>query len=245
MIDRIRQSNLELQNTHDKLLQAEKLASLGILAAGVAHEINNPLGGLFNCVDMLEERGEDNDFRQRYLELLKDGLSSIENTVGKLLWMSRKGEKIPQDIEVKQALSDAFGLIKYKLKKSNISYNENIEAGLTVKLDPNDLQQALINLMINAVQSMTEGGILTINAFCKGSKVILEVSDTGEGIEKKDTSRIFDPFYTTKPPGEGTGLGLWLTYEIVSSYGGEITVTSRKKEGTTFSVKFNSECETT
>ncbi len=245
MIDRIRQSNLELQNTHDKLLQAEKLASLGILAAGVAHEINNPLGGLFNCVDMLEERGEDNDFRQRYLELLKDGLSSIENTVGKLLWMSRKGEKIPQDIDVKLALSDAFGLIKYKLKKSNISYNENIEAGLTVKLDPNDLQQALINLMINAVQSMTEGGILTINAFCKGSKVILEVSDTGEGIEKKDTSRIFDPFYTTKPPGEGTGLGLWLTYEIVSSYGGEITVTSRKKEGTTFSVKFNSECETT
>jgi two-component system NtrC family sensor kinase len=245
MINRIRQSNLELQNTHDKLLQAEKLASLGILAAGVAHEINNPLGGLFNCVDMLEERGEDNDFRQRYLELLKDGLSSIENTVGKLLWMSRKGEKIPQDIEVKQALSDAFGLIKYKLKKSNISYNENIEAGLTVKLDPNDLQQALINLMINALQSMTEGGILTINAFCKGSKVIFEVSDTGEGIEKKDTSRIFDPFYTTKPPGEGTGLGLWLTYEIVSSYGGEITVTSRKKEGTTFSVKFNSECETT
>jgi len=244
MIDRIRQSNMELKNTHEKLLQAEKLASLGILTSGVAHEINNPLGGLFNCVDMLEERGEDNDFRQRYLELLKDGLSSIENTVGKLLWMSSKGEKIPQDIAVKQALSDAFGLIKYKLKKSNISYNENIEAGLTVRLDPNDLQQALINLMINAVQSMTEGGILTINAFCKGSKVILEVRDTGEGIEEKDISKIFDPFFTTKPPGEGTGLGLWLTYEIVNSYGGEITVTSRKNEGTTISVKFNSKCET-
>ena len=244
MIDRIRQSNLELQNTHDKLLQAEKLASIGILAAGVAHEINNPLGGLFNCVDMLEERGEDNDFRQRYLELLKDGLSSIENTVGKLLWMSRKGEKKPQEIEVKQALSDALGLIKYKLKKSNISYNENIESGLTVKLDPNDLQQVLINLIINAVQSMAEGGILSISAFCKGSKVILEISDTGKGIEKNDTSKIFDPFYTTKPPGEGTGLGLWLTYEIVRTYGGEISVTSRKNKGTTFSVKFNSECET-
>jgi signal transduction histidine kinase len=97
--------------------------------------------------------------------------------------------------------------------------------------------------MINAVQSMTEGGILTINAFCKGSKVILEVRDTGEGIEKKDISKIFDPFFTTKPPGEGTGLGLWLTYEIVNSYGGEITVTSRKNEGTIISVKFNSKCE--
>jgi signal transduction histidine kinase len=244
MIDRIRQSNLDLKNTHDKLLQAEKLASIGILASGVAHEVNNPLGGLFNCVDMLEERGEDKDFRQRYLHLLKDGLSSIENTVGKLLWMSSKGGKIPQDIDVKQALSDAFRLIEYKLKKSNISYNENIEAGLIVRLDPNDLQQALINLMINAVQSMTEGGILTINAFCKGSKVILEVSDTGEGIKEKEISKIFDPFYTTKQPGEGTGLGLWLTYDIVNSYGGEITVSSSKKEGTTFSVKFNSTCET-
>ncbi len=245
MIDRILLSNLELQSTHEKLLQTEKLASIGILASGVAHEINNPLGGLFNCVDMLEERGADDDFRQRYLELLKDGLSSIENTVGKLLWMSSKGEKIPQDIEVKQALSDALGLVEYKLRKSSISYNKNIEAGLVVRFDPNDLQQVLINLMINAVQSMAEGGILTINAFCKRSKVILEVSDTGQGIEKENISKIFDPFYTTKPPGEGTGLGLWLTYEIVHSYGGDISVASRKNKGTTFSVILNSTCEAT
>ena len=98
--------------------------------------------------------------------------------------------------------------------------------------------------MINAVQSMAEGGILTINAFCKESKVILEISDTGKGIEEKDISKIFDPFYTTKQPGEGTGLGLLLTYDIVNSYDGEITVTSKKNKGTTFSVKFNSECET-
>ena len=92
---------------------------------------------------------------------------------------------------------------------------------------------------------MTEGGILTINAFCKESKVILEVSDTGEGIEENDILKIFDPFYTTKAPGEGTGLGLWLTYEIVHSYGGEISVTSRKNVGATFSVKFDSTCEMT
>jgi two-component system NtrC family sensor kinase len=91
---------------------------------------------------------------------------------------------------------------------------------------------------------MTEGGILTINAFCKGLKVILEVCDTGEGIQKKDISKIFDPFYTTKSPGEGTGLGLWLTYDIVNSYGGEITVTSKKNKGTTFTVKFDNKSET-
>jgi signal transduction histidine kinase len=244
MIDRIRESNIELKETHKKLLQSQKLASIGILAAGVAHEVNNPLGGLFNCVEMLEEKGEDNDFRQRYIDLLKDGLNSIENTVGKLLWMSSKGEKIPQDIEIKQALSDAFGLVEYKLRKSNISYKENIEAGLTVRLDPIDLRQVLINLMINAFQSMTEGGALTINASSKGSKVIIEVNDTGEGIEEKDILKIFDPFYTTKAPGEGTGLGLWLTYDIVNSYDGEITVTSKKNEGTTFSVKFDNKSET-
>jgi signal transduction histidine kinase len=244
MIDRIRESNIELKETHKKLLQSQKLASIGILAAGVAHEVNNPLGGLFNCVEMLEEKGEDNDFRQRYIDLLKDGLNSIENTVGKLLWMSSKGEKIPQDIEIKQALSDAFGLVEYKLRKSNISYKENIEAGLTVRLDPIDLRQVLINLMINAFQSMTEGGALTINASSKGSKVIIEVNDTGEGIEEKDILKIFDPFYTTKAPGEGTGLGLWLTYDIVNSYDGEITVTSKKNEGTTFAVKFDNKSET-
>jgi signal transduction histidine kinase len=244
LIDRIRESNIELTKTHKKLLQSQKLASIGILAAGVAHEVNNPLGGLFNCVDMLEEKGEDKDFRQRYLDMLKDGLSSIENTVGKLLWMSSKGEKMPTDVDVNQALSDAFGLVEYKLKKSNISYKENVEAGLTVRLDPIDLQQALINLMINAVQSMKEGGIMTINAFSRESKVILEVSDTGEGIEDTDILKIFDPFYTTKAPGEGTGLGLWLTYDIVNSYGGEITVTSKKNKGTTFTVKFDSKRET-
>jgi two-component system NtrC family sensor kinase len=158
--------------------------------------------------------------------------------------MSSKGEKMPTDVDVNQALSDAFGLVEYKLKKSNISYKENVEAGLTVRLDPIDLQQALINLMINAVQSMKEGGIMTINAFSRESKVILEVSDTGEGIEDTDILKIFDPFYTTKAPGEGTGLGLWLTYDIVNSYGGEITVTSKKNKGTTFTVKFDSKRET-
>lgn len=245
MIYRIRQSNLELKKTHEKLLQTEKLASLGILVSGVAHEINNPLGGLFNCVDMLEERGEDKNFRQRYLNLLKDGLSSIENTVGKLLWMSGTGEKIPQDIEFKQALSDAFGLVEYKMKKSSIRYIEDIEDGLAVRFDPYDLQQVLINLIINAVQSMPEGGILTIKAFCKRSKVVLEVSDTGEGIGEENISKIFDPFYTTKSPGEGTGLGLWMTYEIVNSYGGDISVASRKNKGTTFLVTLNCTCETT
>jgi signal transduction histidine kinase len=239
MIDRIREANIELNRTHEKLLQSEKLASLGILAAGVAHEVNNPLGGLFNCVHMLEEKGAEGEFRQRYLELLKDGLSRIESTVGKLLWMVRKGEKEPQIIEVKLALAQAYEFVEYMLKKNGVSYKEDVEAGISIKLNPLDLQQVLINLMINAAQSMSNGGTLTINAYCRESKVLLEVCDTGEGIQKDNIRKIFDPFYTTKPPGEGTGLGLWLTYEIVNSYGGEITAHSNSNVGTVITVKFD------
>jgi signal transduction histidine kinase len=239
MIDRIREANIELKKTHDQLLQSEKLASLGILAAGVAHEVNNPLGGLFNCVHMLEEKGEDGEFRQQYLELLQDGLSRIESTVGKLLWMVRKEEKNPQVIEVELALAQAYEFVEYMLKKNGVSYKEDVETGISIKLDPHDLQQVMINLMINSAQSMPNGGTLTINAYCRESKVLLEFCDTGEGIQDENIHKIFDPFYTTKPPGEGTGLGLWLTYEIVNSYDGEITARSNKNMGTIITVKLD------
>jgi signal transduction histidine kinase len=239
MIDRIRESNFELEQTHEKLLQSQKLASLGILASGVAHEINNPLGGMFNCVQMLEQNGDDKDFRQQYLKLIKDGLVRIEDTVGKLLWMSRKQGKNLQTVGIKQTVKDIYPFIEHRIEKKNITYNEHIQDDITVSIDPIDLQQVMINLMINAIQSMKQGGTLSVNAFRNNSKVILEVSDTGDGIEEENLDKIFDPFYTTKRPGEGTGLGLWLTYEIVKNYDGEISVHSKKGKGSTFTIKFN------
>lgn len=239
MIERIRQSNRELQQTHEKLHRSQKLASLGILASGVAHEINNPLGGMFNCIEMLGRMGRDEEFRQRYLRLLKDGLNRIENTVGKLLWMSRKEEKNIQRVTVEEALDDMHGFVEYRMKNGNIDYNARVQNGVAVMIDPYDLQQILINVIINAIQSMQRGGSLSVNAYGHNSNVMLEISDTGMGIDKEDLHHIFDPFYTTKNPGEGTGLGLWLTYEIVKHYGGDITVVSRKGHGTTFTIVLN------
>lgn len=239
MIDRIREANRELKHTHEKLLQSQKLASIGILASGVAHEINNPLGGMFNCVQILEQRGDREHLRIRYLKLIKDGLGRIETTVEKLLWMARKEERNPRVVEIKQSIEDVYGFIEYKMKNNHISYTENLEDGISVFIDPHDLQQVMINLMTNAVQSMKNGGTLGISAYRNKSKIILEVSDTGEGIDEESLNNIFDPFYTTKQPGEGTGLGLWLTYEVVEHYGGEISVQSKKGEGSTFTLKFN------
>jgi two-component system NtrC family sensor kinase len=240
MIERIRESNIELKKTHEKLLQSQKLASLGILVAGVAHEINNPLGGMFNCVDMLEEVGEDKEFRHKYLALIKEGLERIEATVGKLLLTSRKRKRKPQLIEIKQSLKDVYDFNEYNINNSHIKYSEKVENGINVLMDPHDFQQVITNLMINSIQSMKNGGELNITAGKNNSHVILEVSDTGEGIEEHYRDNIFDPFYTTKPPGEGTGLGLWVTYEIIKSYQGEISVSSENGKGSTFTIKLNS-----
>lgn len=240
MMRRIRESNNELKHAHDKFLQSQKLASIGVLTAGVAHEINNPLGGMFNCLEILNTKEGSIEFRKRYLDLIEDGLGRIENTVGKLLWMSRKSERKPQVVEIKQVLEDVYGFIEYRLKNSNITYSEQIEGGLCVFMDPHDLMQVLINLEINAIQSMNNGGgSLRINAFRKNSSVALEVSDTGEGIDEITQDKIFDPFFTTKQPGEGTGLGLWLTYEIVKNYNGDVSMTSEKGKGSTFVVKLD------
>ncbi|GBE33194.1 MAG TPA: HAMP domain-containing histidine kinase [Nitrospirae bacterium] len=238
MIERIKEANIELRQTHEKLLQSEKLASVGILASGVAHEINNPLGGLFNCVDMLNRKGEDASFRQKYLDLLKDGLSRIETTVGKLLWMSRKGEGNEQEVSVKKIMKDVYDFVEYHLRKKGIFYEEDIEEKLHVHIDPHDFQQIIMNLIINAIQSMENGGTLSIRAFGRNGLIIFEVRDTGEGIAGDEIDNIFDPFFTTKAPGEGTGLGLWLTYEIVKNYNGNISVRSKKGGGSTFSIIF-------
>ncbi len=241
MIKRIRESNIELKMTHEKLYQAQKLASIGILASGVAHEINNPLGGMFNCVQMLEQRGEDKEFRQRYLKLIKDGLDRIETTVGNLLGMYRKKERNPCSVDVKQSIRDAYRFIEYRLKQNNITFNEKVEDGVSIVIDPYDLQLITINLLINAIQSMNNGGSISVNSFYEDSRVAFEVSDTGEGIEDENVSTIYDPFYTTKQPGEGTGLGLWIVYEIVEYYNAKISVNSKKGEGSTFTIKFNRE----
>jgi len=232
MIDRLQEAN-------QKLVQSQKLASIGILASGVAHEINNPIGGMFNCVKMLEETGDKEELRHKYHELIKDGLSRIEATVGKLLLMSRRQESEPAIADVDQAVDYVLGFIEYKMKKTSISFVSNIQSGISVNLVPLDLQQVIINLMLNSVQAMNEGGSLGISAHKNGSKVVIEVSDTGCGINSDNVQKVFDPFYTTKRPGEGTGLGLWLVYEIVKKYKGVISVKSNKGQGTIFTLTFD------
>ncbi|MEW6116020.1 MAG: ATP-binding protein [Nitrospirota bacterium] len=235
MIDRIKQANEELKKAHEKMIQSEKLASIGILASGVAHEINNPLGGLFNCLRMLRQN-DDPAFREKYLGLINEGLERIENTVNKLLWMSRKAEHIPVDVNVKNAVESVYSFIEYRLKKGRIAFANEVPADLRFQFDMHDLQQLLLNLFINAVHAMDQGGTLRVRGSRDNGTVRIKVIDNGCGIAQEHIGRIFDPFFTTKAPGEGTGLGLWLTYEIVRNYNGEISVESERGKGSTFTI---------
>lgn len=238
MIERIRQANEELKKTHEKLVQSEKLASIGILAAGVAHEINNPLGGIFNCLQMLRQGGDNPELRGKYLDLVNEGLDRIEITVSKLLWMSRKAEHSPVDMNIRSSVESVYSFLEYKMKKNKIVFQNEIPDDLQFTFDVHDFQQLLLNLFINAIYAMKEGGRLEVKGCREESKLTLDVADSGCGIEEENISRIFDPFFTTKPTGEGTGLGLWLTYEIVKNYNGEISVESDLGKGCRFIMRF-------
>lgn len=238
MIERIRQANEELKKTHEKLVQSEKLASVGILAAGVAHEINNPLGGIFNCLQMLRQNGDNPELRAKYLDLFNEGLERIETTVNKLLWMSRKAEHSPVDINIRNSVDSVYSFLEYKMKKGKVTFINEISDDLRFIFDMHDFQQLLLNLFINAIHAMKNGGTLEVKGCKKDSKVTIEVIDNGCGIETENISKIFDPFFTTKPTGEGTGLGLWLTYEIVRNYNGEISVESNIGKGSRFIMHF-------
>lgn len=238
MIDRIRQANEELKKTHEKLVQSEKLASIGVLAAGVAHEINNPLGGIFNCLRMLKKSGEDPGLREKYLDLVREGMDRIESTVSKLLWMSRKTERSPVDVNIKDAVEGVHSFLKYKIRDGRIVFRNEVPEDLCLIFDVHDLQQLFLNLFINAVHAMEPAGVLTVRASTFDSTVAIEVIDTGCGISQEHIGRIFDPFFTTKPTGEGTGLGLWLTYGIVRNYDGDISVESETGKGSRFIMRF-------
>lgn len=238
MIERIRQANEELKKTTEKLVQSEKLASVGILAAGVAHEINNPLGGIFNCLQMLKQNGDNPQLREKYLDLVNEGLDRIENTVSKLLWMSRKAEHAPVDMNIRDSVDSVYSFLEYKMKKGKIAFINEVPEDLRFIFDVHDFQQLLLNLFINAIHAMKDGGTLEVRGHKDGSMVSLSVVDNGCGIDPENVGRIFDPFFTTKPVGEGTGLGLWLTYEIIRNYNGEISVESEPWKGSSFIMRF-------
>ncbi|MBW1792208.1 MAG: hypothetical protein JRJ14_08130, partial [Deltaproteobacteria bacterium] len=214
--------------------QSEKQAALGRLVAGVGHEINNPLGGMLNCVKSMKESPEDKDLYQRYLGLIDKGLNRIKHTVHQLLNFGRIEPLKLKNVSVDPMISECHELLGYGIK--HIEFKEQLELGKEVVIDGEALRQVVMNLSINAIHAMSDGGVLNIHTCAEGDLIHVQVTDTGTGISKENIQRIFDPFFTTKDVGEGTGLGLSVSYSLIERMGGNITVESEEGKGTSFHV---------
>jgi signal transduction histidine kinase len=229
----------ELGRTQAQLVHSEKLASLGVLAGGVAHEINNPLMVILGRTElMLMDQGLD-ERAQQSLETISHETERIARIVEGLLTFARKSrqERI-ENIDVNEILRRTLMLSEHQLTIGNVQVKKELAPDLpTIQANSGQLQQVLMNLIINAHHAMPDGGELTVRTgSCPNERVFVEIQDTGCGISADDVNRIFDPFFTTKDEGKGTGLGLAVSRNIVETHGGEIGVESIVGAGTTFRV---------
>ncbi len=232
--DRLKRSQSELLKTKALSYQNEKMSSLGILSAGIAHEVNNPLGGMLNCVKSMRENPEDTELTERYLPLLDKGLRQIETVMRQLLNFGRTEPLNSSNVDLRLLFEECIVLLSYKL--SNIELTTDIEIEKDYFLDMEACKQIIINIGLNAIQAMEGGGELHISCFEEGEELVMLFRDSGSGIAEENIPHIFDPFFTTKDVGEGTGLGLAVTYSLVQRMNGRIIVDSEIDQGTTFKI---------
>ena len=230
----------KLDEAQLQLIQSEKMASLGKLAAGVAHEINNPLGGILMYATMLLEECDGSDQIKSDLQLIVDQALRCKDIVQNLLDFSRQSGGQKTSFDLNESLQKVVALFKNQALFHNIDTVQEFQPGLPlVDGDPSQINQVITNLVLNAAQAMDGKGTLTLitRASAKPDRVEFVVRDTGCGISEEDISKVFDPFFTTKPVGKGTGLGLSTAYGIIERHGGAISVRSKVGAGTAFTVE--------
>ena len=230
----------KLQETHVQLVSSEKMASLGKLAAGIAHEINNPLGGILIYSSLMMEDLPETDSRRADLVRIVQEAGRCKEIVKSLLEFARQTEPKMEPTDVNRAITDGLFFLVNQALFHNIHIVKKLDAFLPfVRGNASQLKQVFMNIIVNAAEAMRGGGTLTITTFSAPDQktVFVEFDDTGEGIPPENLTRIFDPFFTTKEVGKGTGLGLATSYGIVEDHGGKISVESQAGEGTMFTIE--------
>jgi len=236
----------ELEETHLQLVNSEKMASLGKLAAGIAHEINNPLGGILIYSSLMMEELDGGDSRRQDLEKIVGEASRCKGIVKSLLEFSRQTEPKMEPTDINKAITDGLFFLENQALFHNIEIIKNLAPLLPgVRGNASQLKQVFMNIIVNAAEAMHVSGTLTITTgLSQDQKVVwIDFADTGEGIPRENVTRIFDPFFTTKEVGKGTGLGLSTSYGIIDGHGGRIDVKSQVGRGTTFRIELPAEPE--
>ncbi len=238
MLKRLKSAAEEKDRQQKTLIQTEKLASVGTLVSGLAHEINNPLAGIRNCLRRIKDTPEDAVQTTRYAKLMDNALLRIENIIRDLLNFSRKKDISLQPVVLNDIIKAACHLVELRLKKHSVRLNMVLSDQLPPVLgDAQHLEQVFINLLLNAVDASEEGALVEISSGRDGRQAFVEVRDSGRGIPPEAQKAIFDPFFTTKPVGQGTGLGLAVSKAIIDEHEAQIDFTS-SDDGTTFRVVF-------
>ena len=223
----------------DQLMQTEKLTSLGLLAAGVAHEVNTPLAVIANYIQMLAKQFPGDDPRGLLIEKIIKQTFRASEIVNNLLNFSRVGSAQFSEVNMNSVLEETLVLVSHPFKTARVEVVRKLQAELPPVLGSmNRLQQVFLNLFMNARDAMPSGGILEIRTACSNGTVEVEVVDSGIGISREHLNRIFDPFFTTKVSGRGTGLGLSVSYGIIKEHAGKIDVRSTPGRGTSFKLEF-------
>ncbi|HLF19887.1 MAG TPA: PAS domain S-box protein [Bacteroidota bacterium] len=220
-----------------QLVRSQKMESIGTLAAGIAHEVGNPLTSISSLVQVIERTTSDLSAKEK-LDLIKSQINRIAHIIRELVDFSRPTTHIIQPSDINKVVKDALNIVQYGKKVKDIVFDVKLDEGLPkLEIVPDQLQQVFINILINSVDSLDGRlGKITIQSERRGNTIAVLVSDSGKGILEEDLDVIFEPFYTTKEVGKGTGLGLWVSYGIVKNFQGDIQVKSEPGKGTTFTV---------
>ncbi|NUN50007.1 MAG: HAMP domain-containing histidine kinase [Candidatus Brocadiae bacterium] len=233
---RVADATSKVKGAERRLIVAQRLSATGTLAAGIAHEINNPLGGMLNAARALKRPDMKAERREQYLELIIESLLRIQDTVKKVLQFSPRKVN-PQAASLREVLDRAIGLAQYRLDRKKVKLTHETPDRLpNVFCDPSELVQVFLNLILNASDATEEEkGQIRVHYHLGEDEVSASVTDNGVGMTEAELAQAFDLFYTTKG-AEGTGLGLSVVYNIIQNHGGRIDVTSQKHVGTTFTV---------
>jgi len=236
--DRVREKTHELEEAHKRMLVVEKMASLGKLAAVVAHEINNPLAGIATYARLVRKRVGGDGENGRALQLMEEEATRCGGIVRNLLLFSRNSGARFAKHDLGPLVERCLALVRHQADLQEVTLHGDVARGLpALECDSGQIQQLLVGLAMNAIEAMADGGSLAIRAARDGEELVLTISDTGCGIPPEHLEHIFEPFYTTKEEGKGVGLGLAVAYGIVHRHHGRIDIASTPGSGTTFTIR--------
>ena len=234
--DKLGKSSEEANHLKKQVVLHEKLATIGKLAGGIAHEFNNPLDGVMRYTNLCLEHTKDNEILRGYLLEIKQGLNRMANIVKSLLACSRNMSTPMGQIEPNKAIDQALGALETEILMKRIRVSKNLQEGLPAIADLG-VERVLVNIIRNAIDAVAIGGHIDLQTRGEAGTIVFSVRDNGVGIPSEKIDEIFEPFYTTKDIDKGCGLGLTIVMEVVKNYNGQINVESTLNQGTTFTVR--------